>query len=96
MGDGPQTTDLVIDFDPDELREKYRRERDKRLRPEGNDQYVEIKGQFAHYLNDTYVERVERAPLTDEVDVVIIEGPRLRWPLAGARACARPGSKTCG
>ena len=61
MGDAPQAADLVIDFDPDELRDKYRRERDKRLRPEGNDQYVEIKGQFAHYVDDPYVERIERA-----------------------------------
>ena len=68
MGDAPAAADLVIDFDPDQLREKYRRERDKRLRPEGNDQYVEIKGQIAHYLDDTYVERIARAPLPDEVD----------------------------
>jgi len=84
MGDAPAAADLVIDFDPDQLREKYRRERDKRLRPEGNDQYVEIKGQFAHYLDDTYVERIERAPLTDEVDVVII-GAGFGGLLAGAR-----------
>ena len=31
-------------FDPDALREKYRAERDKRLRPDGNEQYVEIAG----------------------------------------------------
>ena len=31
--DGPR-------FDPDRLRQKYRAERDKRLRPDGNDQYV--------------------------------------------------------
>ena len=31
-------------FDPDALRDKYRAERDKRLRPDGNDQYVEIAG----------------------------------------------------
>jgi len=84
MGDASAAADLVIDFDPDELREKYRRERDKRLRPEGNDQYVEIKGQFAHYLDDPYVERIERAPLTDEVDVVII-GAGFGGLLAGAR-----------
>ena len=36
-----------LDFDPDALREKYRAERDKRLRADGNDQYVEVKGDFA-------------------------------------------------
>ena len=29
-----------IDFDPDALREKYRLERDKRLREDGNEQYI--------------------------------------------------------
>lgn len=39
-----------LGFDPDALREKYARERDKRLRADGNDQYVEITGDFARYL----------------------------------------------
>jgi cyclohexanone monooxygenase len=84
MGDAPSASDPALDFDPDALRDKYRAERDKRLRPEGNDQYVEAAGQFAHYLDDPYVERVERAPLTDEVDVVII-GAGFGGLLAGAR-----------
>ena len=53
---------------------KYREERDKRLRPDGNDQYVEPTGRFAHFLDDPYAERAERAPLTDDVTVVIIGG----------------------
>ena len=36
----------TLDFDPDALREKYRHERDKRLRPDGNDQYVEVEGRL--------------------------------------------------
>ena len=64
-----------LGFDPDALREKYRAERDKRLRPDGNDQYIEVKGQFSHYVEDPYIEtEVKRAPLTDEVDVAIIGG----------------------
>ena len=43
------------DFDPDALREKYRAERDKRLRADGNEQYVEVAGDFAHYVDDPYV-----------------------------------------
>jgi hypothetical protein len=31
-----------LSFDPDALREKYAHERDRRLRPDGIDQYVEI------------------------------------------------------
>jgi cyclohexanone monooxygenase len=73
-----------LGFDPDALREKYREERDKRLRADGNEQYVEIAGQFAHYLDDPYVERIERDPLTDDVDVVVIGGG-FGGLLAGAR-----------
>jgi len=74
----------MIGFDPDELREKYRREREKRLRPDGNDQYREVAGTFAHYVDDPYTEPFERAPLTDDVDVVVIGGG-FGGLLAGAR-----------
>ncbi|HEY1708518.1 MAG TPA: NAD(P)/FAD-dependent oxidoreductase [Rhizomicrobium sp.] len=65
-----------LDFDPDALREKYRAERDKRLREDGPNQYVEMTGRFAHYNeDDPYVAPgYTRAPLTDEKDVVIIGG----------------------
>ncbi len=62
------------DFDPDAVREKYRIERDKRLRPDGNAQYIEIAGQFAPYLHDPYVSRSERPGLHDDVTVAIIGG----------------------
>ena len=74
----------TIDFDPDGLRDKYRSERDKRVRADGNEQYVEITGQFAHYLEDPYVAREERGPLFDEIDVVIVGGG-FGGLLAGAR-----------
>lgn len=61
-------------FDPAALRARYRAERDKRLRPDGNEQYVEMTGRFAHYLDDPYTAPVERAALTDEVEVAIIGG----------------------
>ncbi len=74
-----------LGFDPNALREKYRVERDKRLRPDGNEQYVNIEGPFAHYLEDPYVEPgFSRAPLTDEVDVVVVGGG-FGGLLAGAR-----------
>ena len=63
------------DFDPDALRKKYRSERDKRLRQDGNEQYQEVSGEFAYFVEDPYVEdRIEREPLNDEVEVVIIGG----------------------
>jgi cyclohexanone monooxygenase len=71
-------------FDPDALRAKYREERDKRIRPDGNDQYQDMVGSFAHYLQDPYVEPIEREPLHDEVDVVVIGGG-FGGLLAGAR-----------
>ena len=50
-------------------------EREKRLRADANDQYVEVKGEFAHFLDDPYVELgFSREPLTDEVEVAIIGG----------------------
>ncbi len=75
MDDGSQTG-AVTDFDPDALREKYRQERDKRVRADGEDQYVELAGRFARYADtDPYADpNFSRAPLTDEVDVVIIGG----------------------
>ncbi len=56
------------------LREKYKAEREKRLRPEGNDQYLEPTGRFAHFLDDPYVEVKPRAPVREEIDVAIIGG----------------------
>ncbi len=72
-------------FDPDALRDKYRRERDKRLREEGNEQYVEVSGRFAHFLDDPYSDPgFEREPLNDEVNVLIVGGG-FGGLLAGAR-----------
>ena len=74
-----------VDFDPDQLREKYRAERDKRLRTDGNEQYVEVRDEYAGYVEDPYIdETIDRAPLTDEVDVVVIGGG-FGGLLAGAR-----------
>jgi cyclohexanone monooxygenase len=71
-------------FDPDALREKYRLERAKRMRADGNAQYVEIAGRFAPYLDDPYVEVVDREPLHDEVTVALI-GAGFAGLIAAAR-----------
>ena len=77
------TDDLV--FDANALRERYRLERDKRLRDDGNEQYVEIADEFAHYLEDPYIdEKSDRDPVTDEVDVVLVGGG-----FGGLQAAAR-------
>jgi cation diffusion facilitator CzcD-associated flavoprotein CzcO len=60
--------------DREALRRRYREERDKRLRPDGNDQYIRVAGDFGHYLDDPYTPRLERAPLTDHRTVVCVGG----------------------
>ncbi|HWD67086.1 MAG TPA: NAD(P)/FAD-dependent oxidoreductase [Caulobacteraceae bacterium] len=82
-GGAPAVAELG--FDPDALRDRYRAERDKRLRADGNDQYVKIDGAFVRYLDDPYVAPgFTREPLTDEVDVVVVGGG-FGGLLAGAR-----------
>ncbi|KLR59918.1 putative flavoprotein involved in K+ transport [Actinobacteria bacterium IMCC26207] len=70
--------------DRTDLRAKYQEERDKRLRPEGNAQYLEPTGKFAHFLEDPYTEVVPRKPLDDEVTVAVI-GAGFAGLVTGAR-----------
>ena len=44
----------TLGFDPAELRRKYALERDKRLRADGNEQFVEIAGEYAHFDDDPH------------------------------------------
>ena len=85
MADATTTLHADLGFDPEALRARYRAERDKRLRREGNAQYVEIGGAFSRFLDDPYAPPgFGRAPLTDTVDVVVIGGG-FGGLLAGAR-----------
>lgn len=75
MAEENTTTQPPFDFDPDALRERYRLERDKRIRADGNAQYVEVTGDFSNYVDDPYVESgFARPTLEDEVEVVVIGG----------------------
>jgi len=70
MTNGSDSTDL----DLDEVRARYREERDKRL-VEDRDRMLELTGDLAQYLEDPYTEAVAREPVTDdEVDAVIVGG----------------------
>ena len=71
-------------FDPDGLRRRYQAERDKRLRADGNAQYLEMAGRYAHFLDDPYVTTARRDPMRDEVDAVLIGGG-FAGLIAGAR-----------
>jgi cyclohexanone monooxygenase len=83
-GDEEPVVAEELSFDPDALRQRYRRERAKRLRADANDQYIHIAGEYAHYLDDPYVDRPGRAPLRDEVTAAVIGGG-LAGLVAGAR-----------
>ena len=77
MPDSTTSTDLTeLGFDADALREKYRIERDKRLRGEGRRQYINVAntGDYSHYLDDPSATPIAREPLVDEVEVAIIGG----------------------
>src|ERR1700745_4338377 len=77
-------TPMVASIDTEALRRKYAEERDKRLRPDGNDQYLRLTGELAHYLDDPYTPRTERAAITDHRTVVCVGGG-----FAGLVAAAR-------
>ena len=66
------------------LREKYRVERDKRLRADGNAQYIEPGGRFANLLDDPHTPFVPREPVDDEVTVLVI-GAGFAGLVTGAR-----------
>ncbi len=66
------TTPVAPDLDA--IHARYLEERDKRIRPDGNEQYIEPTGRYAHFLDDPHTERVEREPLFDEVTVAFIGG----------------------
>jgi cyclohexanone monooxygenase len=67
-------TGAVTTIDKDALKRRYAEERDKRLRPDGNAQYLQLTGRFSHYLDDPYTPVTERAPKTDHVTVAFIGG----------------------
>ena len=74
-----------LGFNPDELRKKYRLERDKRVRVDGNDQYLEVKGDFSYFVEDPYIdEEISRDSLEKTFHTVIIGGG-FGGVLSGAR-----------
>ncbi len=76
MDDASPIADPALDFDPDALRDKYRQERDKRLRRDGEAQYIEVAGAFARFAeDDPYADPAfTREPLTDEIEIAVIGG----------------------
>lgn len=62
----------LTDDERQALRARYRAERDKRLRTDGNNQYLEATGRYANLLDDPYTPVVPRAPLHTDVHVLVI------------------------
>ena len=70
-----QPTDVPEDINIDEIRAKYAHERDRRVRREGEDQYVEVSDEFAaYYERDPWTPPVVRDPISDDIDVAILGG----------------------
>jgi cyclohexanone monooxygenase len=63
------------EIDHEALREKYLFERDKRIRPEGQKQYLVTEGEFEEYYeNDPYTPVVPRPPIVEDIDVAVLGG----------------------
>ncbi|MDH6247926.1 NAD(P)/FAD-dependent oxidoreductase [Mycobacterium sp. OTB74] len=68
-------TDTPQDIDIDALREKYRVEREKRLRKEGSRQYIQTGDRFASYgESDPHTPFVERDVIDVDMDVAVLGG----------------------
>ena len=61
--------------DRDALALKYRAEREKRLRADGNDQYIDTAEAFTHYVDDPYVDPgFTRPAMDEEIDALVVGG----------------------
>jgi cation diffusion facilitator CzcD-associated flavoprotein CzcO len=73
VGEAPDAGKRKIDKQA--LLAKYIAERDKRLRADGNAQYLELKGtHLERYLDDPYTPFVAREPMTDHVTFAFVGG----------------------
>ncbi|GGS99734.1 flavin-containing monooxygenase [Streptomyces griseoviridis] len=66
------------------LRERYRIERERRVRPDGTRQYLSADARFGYYAADPYTETAGRDPVRDRVEAVVVGGG-FGGILAGAR-----------
>ncbi|WP_338811386.1 NAD(P)/FAD-dependent oxidoreductase (plasmid) [Agrobacterium leguminum] len=63
------------EIDANTLRTKYARERELRINPRKNDQYVEVAGVFSRYAEDPYIESpLIREPIDETIDALVIGG----------------------
>jgi len=61
-------------LDKQALLGRYIAERDKRIRADGNDQYLRVEGTFSRYLEDPYTPLADREAKTDHVTFAFVGG----------------------
>ncbi len=84
---------LTPDIDLAALRAKYRQQADKRRRPEGFAQYLEVTSELEEFLEfEPYEPLPARVALTDETDVVVLGGGFAGLIAAGRLKAAGVGS----
>ena len=74
MSTHPPSIPELSDTEVAALRERYRAERERRVRPDGSAQYRRAEGEFGYYAQDPYVEELIREPLHDRVDAIVLGG----------------------
>ena len=66
---------MTNDFNPadrDAVKQKYEQERARRLRADGVAQYIPMSGQFAGMSDDPHTEKMERQPVIEEAEAVVV------------------------
>ncbi|MBX3705739.1 MAG: NAD(P)/FAD-dependent oxidoreductase [Pseudomonadales bacterium] len=73
-----------LEFDLSALRRKYREERDRRLREDGENQFIHTTGEFSRFKDfDPYAKRMPRDRLTIETEILILGGGFAGLSVAG-------------
>jgi len=71
----PTNVPPIEEIDIPTMREKYRQERDRRVRKEGQKQYVQPVDDFAHeYEGDPHMPIEPREALSEDIDVAVLGG----------------------
>ena len=71
----PTQTPALHEIDIDAIRQRYRHERDTRLRREGQQQYLKTQDDFAaSYEDDPHTPMQPRAAIVEDLDVAILGG----------------------
>lgn len=72
---GDESASLRPTLDTAASRQRYQAERDRRMRVDGNAQYVKIAGALGRYIEDPWADPTfSRAPIAEEVEVVVLGG----------------------